>query len=104
MIELLQPYRQGKDDDEPLFERYGSVKGAGNASSAMRKHFQKVVSNMKKTPYSARHTLKDALRNSGCDSELIDAIYGHAGKTVGSKYGSGYNLPIMRDALEKVWS
>jgi len=103
MIELLQPYRQGKDDDEPLFDRYGSVKGAGNASSAMRKHFQKVVSNKKKTPYSARHTLKDALRNSGCDSELIDAIYGHAGKTVGSKYGSGYNLPIMRDALEKVW-
>ena len=103
MLELLQPYRQGKDDDEPLFDRYGSVKGAGNASSAMRKHFQKVVSDKKKTPYSARHTLKDALRNSGCDSELIDAIYGHAGKTVGSKYGSGYNLPIMRDALEKVW-
>ena len=103
MIELLQPYRQGKDDDEPLFDRYGSVKGAGNASSAMRKHFQKVVSDKKKAPYSARHTLKDALRNTGCDSELIDAIYGHAGKTVGSKYGSGYNLPIIRDALEKVW-
>jgi len=103
IIKLLQPYRQGKDDDEPLFDRYGSDKGAGNASSAMRKHFQKVVSNKKKTPYSARHTLKDALRNSGCDSELIDAIYGHAGKTVGSKYGSGYNTDIMRDALEKVW-
>ncbi|MDB9804110.1 tyrosine-type recombinase/integrase [Amylibacter sp.] len=103
MIKLLQPYRQGKDDDEPLFDRYGSVKGAGNASSAMRKHFQKVVSNKKKTPYSARHTLKDALRNSGCDSELIDAIYGHAGKTVGSRYGLGFNTDIMRDALEKVW-
>ena len=104
MIKLLQPYRQGKDDSEPLFDRYGSVKGAGNASSAMRKHFQKVVSNKKKTPYSARHTLKDALRNSGCDSELIDAIYGHAGKTVGSRYGAGYNTDIMRDALKKVWN
>lgn len=104
MIELLQPYRQGKDDNEPLFDRYGHGKGSANASSAMRKHFKKVITDKKKTPYSARHTLKDALRNSGCDSELIDAIYGHAGKTVGSNYGSGYNTDIMRDALKKVWN
>jgi len=104
MIELLQPLRQGKDDTDALFDSYGNNKGSGNASSAMRKHFRKVISDEKKVPYSARHTLKDALRNSGVDGDLIDGILGHTGKTSGSRYGSGYNASIMRDALLKVWN
>ena len=104
MIELLQPLRQGKDDTDALFDSYGNNKGSGNASSAMRKHFRKVITDEKKVPYSARHTLKDALRNSGVDGDLIDGILGHTGKTSGSRYGSGYNTDIMRTALEKVWS
>lgn len=103
MIELLQPYRQGKDDNEPLFDRYGHDTGSANASSAMRKHFRKVITHERKVPYSARHTMEDALRNSGCDSNLIDAIIGHTTGTVSSRYGQGYNTDIMRDALEKVW-
>ena len=104
MIELIQPYRQGKDDNEPLFDRYGHATGSGNASSAMRKHFRKVITHEKKVPYSARHTMEDALRNSGCDSNLIDAIIGHTTGTVSSRYGSGYNTNVMRDALLKVWN
>ena len=48
--------------------------------------------------------MKDALRNVGIDGDMIDAILGHSGQSVGSRYGSGYNTDIMRDALEKVWS
>ena len=48
--------------------------------------------------------MKDSLRNSGCDSQLIDAILGHSSGTVGSRYGSGYNTDVMRDALLKVWN
>jgi integrase len=70
----------------------------------MRKHFRKVITHKKKVPYSARHTMEDALRNSGCDSNLIDAIIGHTTGTVSSRYGSGYNTDIMRDALLKVWN
>lgn len=104
MIDMLQPYRQGKDDNDPLFDRYGHATGSGNASSAMRKHFRKVITHKKKVPYSARHTMEDALRNSGCDSNLIDAIIGHTTGTVSSRYGSGYNTNVMRDALLKVWN
>ena len=70
----------------------------------MRKHFRKVITHEKKVPYSARHTMEDALRNSSCDSNLIDAIIGHTTGTVSSRYSSGYNTDIMRDALEKVWN
>ena len=104
LIEALQPLRQGKDDNEPVFPKYATPSGNNKLSDDMNRLRRTAVNVEKKTIHSLRHTMKDNLRNSGCDSQLIDAILGHSSGTVGSKYGSGYNTDIMRDALEKVWN
>ena len=104
LIEALQPLRQGKDDNEPIFPKYATLAGNNKLSDDLNRLRRKAVNVKKKTIHSLRHTMKDSLRNSGCDSQLIDAILGHSSGTVGSKYGSGYNTDIMRDALEKVWN
>ncbi|MDB4080928.1 tyrosine-type recombinase/integrase [Amylibacter sp.] len=103
LIEALQLLRQGKDDNEPVFPKYAIPSGNNKLSDDMNRLRRKAVNVEKKTIHSLRHTMKDSLRNSGCDSQLIDAILGHSSGTVGSNYGSGYNTDIMRDALEKVW-
>ena len=104
LIELLQPHRQNKDDADALFSAYGTPTGADALSASLRKHLRTVVKEKRKVPYSLRHSMKDALRNVGADGELIDAILGHAGQTVGSRYGSGYNIEVLREVLNKVWS
>ena len=104
LIKAIQPLRQGKDDNEPVFPKYSKPFGNNKLSDDMNRLRRTAVNVEKKTIHSLRHTMKDNLRNSGCDSQLIDAILGHSSGTVGSKYGSGYNTDIMRDALEKVWN
>jgi len=103
LIELLQPHRQNKDDADALFSAYGTPTGADALSASLRKYLRTVIKEKRKVPYSLRHSMKDALRNVGADGDVIDAILGHAGQSVGSRYGSGYNTDIMRSALEKVW-
>ena len=104
LIEALQPLRQGKDDNEPIFPKYATPAGNNKLSDDLNRLRRKAVNVKKKTIHSLRHTMKDSLRNSGCDSQLIDAILGHSSGTVGSRYGSGYNTDSMRDALLKVWN
>jgi integrase len=103
LVGLLQPHRQNKDDDAALFSSYGTPTGADALSASLRKHLRTVIKEKRKVPYSLRHSMKDALRNIGIDGDMIDAILGHSGQSVGSRYGSGYNTDIMRKALEKVW-
>ena len=103
LIELLQPHRQNKDDADALFSAYGTPTGADALSASLRKYLRTVIKEKRKVPYSLRHSMKDALRNVGIDGDMIDAILGHSGQSVGSRYGSGYNTDIMRSALEKVW-
>ena len=103
LIELLQPHRQNKDDADALFSAYGTQTGADALSASLRFHLRTVIKEKRKVLYSARHTMKDALRNSGCDGQLIDAVLGHSSGTVASRYGSGYNTDVMRGALTKVW-
>ena len=103
LVGLLQSHRQNKDDDDALFSSYGTPTGADALSASLRKHLRTVIKEKRKVPYSLRHSMKDALRNVGIDGDMIDAILGHSGQSVGSRYGSGYNTDIMRKALEKVW-
>ena len=104
LVGLLQPHRQNKDDDDALFSSYGTPTGADALSASLRKYLRTVIKEKRKVPYSLRHSMKDALRNVGIDGDMIDAILGHSGQSVGSRYGSGYNTDIMRKALEKVWN
>ena len=73
LIEALQPLRQGKDDNEPVFPKYATPSGNNKLSDDMNRLRRKAVNLEKKTIHSLRHTMKDSLRNSGCDSQLCPA-------------------------------
>jgi integrase len=69
----------------------------------LMKRLRKVVKDPKKSIHSLRHSMKDALRNSGCPDELGKALLGHADGSVAARYGSGYTLDVLRQAMEKAW-
>jgi intergrase/recombinase len=48
-----------------------------------------------------RHLMRDRLRQVGCPSEVIDAIEGWAQRSIGEKYGSGYDLANKATWLER---
>ena len=102
-LDALQVLRQGKEDNDPIFTRYARPRGADSASQMLMKRLRKVVKDPKKTLHSLRHSMKDALRNSGCPEELGKALLGHSDGSVASRYGSGYTLDVMREAIEKAW-
>jgi integrase len=100
-LEALQGLRQGKEGGDAIFTRYARPRGADSASQMLMKRLRKVVKDNKKTVHSLRHSMKDALRNSGCPEELAKALLGHSDGSVASRYGSGYTLDVMREALAK---
>ena len=102
-LETLQVLRQGKEADEAIFTRYARPRGADSASQMLMKRLRKLVKDPKKSIHSLRHAQADALRNSGCPEELKKAIQGHSDSSVASKYGSGFTLDVMREALAKTW-
>ena len=102
-LAAIQELRQGKDDDQPIFGSYARPNGNTALSATLMKHLRKVITTKQKSIHSLRHKMKDDLRNTGCDSSLADAILGHTTAGVGSRYGSGYNPEVMRQALMKVW-
>ncbi len=102
-LEALQVLRQGKEDEDAIFTRYTRPRGADSASRTCQKRLRKVVKDPKKTLHSLRHSMKDALRNSGCPEELGKAILGHSDGSVASRYGSGFTLDVLRQATEKAW-
>ena len=99
----LQAQRLGKEDHEPIFPKYARANGNTALSATVMKHFRQIIKNPRKSAHSLRHTMKDNLRNTGCDSSLADAILGHTTAGVGARYGSGYSAEVMRDALAKIW-
>ena len=102
-LEALQVLRQGKEDGEAIFTRYARSRGADSASQMLMKRLRKVVKDPKKTIHSLRHSMKDSLRNSSCPEELGKALLGHSDGSVAARYGSGFTLEVMREALAKTW-
>jgi len=101
-LALLQEYRQGKDDSDPLFTAYARPNGNTALSATLMKTVRKVIKEKRKSLHSLRHSMKDALRNTGCHEELSKAILGHSDGSVAGRYGSGYDIASMRQALVKV--
>ena len=91
-----------QSDEGYLYPRYlkdGTCR-ATHASNALGKWLKK---NFGLTAHSLRHTFRDRLRASGCPLELIDQIGGWSSiGTIGSKYGQGYELDVVRDQLDAV--
>jgi integrase len=86
-----------------LFPRYASDNDirATHASNTINKWISETLG-IEKTTHSARHTMKDLLRNSGCSEQIAKALLGHGTRSVSDQYGSGFTLQRLRDALELV--
>ncbi|PCH72233.1 MAG: integrase [Rhodobacteraceae bacterium] len=100
-VEALQEHRQGKQDEDPIFARYGRVGGNTAASAAMMKHFRSVIPDRKKSLHSLRHKKKDDLRAVECPEEISKVLLGHSNTDVSARYGSGYTLEILRDWMDQ---
>ncbi|MFZ7090816.1 tyrosine-type recombinase/integrase [Primorskyibacter sp. 2E233] len=101
VVAALQELRQGKEEGDAIFERYGRPGGNTAASALMMKRFRKVIPDPKKSLHSLRHKKKDDLRRVGCPEEISKAILGHSNAEVAARYGSGYGLDSLRDWMDK---
>ena len=52
--------------------------------------------------HSFRHSLRDRLRAVQCPSDIVDAIGGWSTSGVGQSYGSGYNLEVKCQWMNKI--
>jgi len=48
-----------------------------------------------------RHLHADACRAAGVRPEIADPIHGHSSGNVSARYGSGYPLEVLAEAVEK---
>ena len=82
-------------------DKYGKL--TQNWSKWFGRYLRRIgITDSSKVFHSYRHGLKDALRNSGVDEAISDAITGHSSVSVGRSYGSGYSLTILNNAVQKV--
>ena len=76
-----------------LFPAYCSTAAVkSNSASASLNKWLKTNVSKEAVVHSMRHLMRDRLRQVGCPSEVIDAIGGWAQRSIGEKYGSGYDL------------
>jgi integrase len=101
---VREAYKAAQDTGEKtLFPRYSTGKGATSVSAVRCKVVRRYVSQDKKlVPYSARHLMMDALKNSGANETIRNEILGHTSGKVSEVYGAGYALVMLSSALQKV--
>ena len=90
-------------DGDFLFSRYlkdGTIR-ATHASNALNRWVKQRFDGL--TAHSLRHTMRDRLRAVCTPLELIDQIGGWSSvNSIGSQYGEGYSIEMVREYLEKV--
>jgi integrase len=86
-----------------LFPRYAADDNikATHASNTIGKWLGTALK-IDKTIHSARHAMRDRLRNAGVPKEIQDILGGWGKRTIGQGYGEGYSLVVLRDHLQKV--
>jgi integrase len=51
------------------------------------------------TTHSARHAFADAARRAKVEPEIISRLLGHSAGTMTARYGSGYDLKALHEAV-----
>lgn len=79
----------------------------GYASSRFSKWFGRFldhagVKGSRLSFHSFRHAMKDAMRAANIDDAIQKIILGHVDQSMSGRYGSGYPLAVLRDAIAKV--
>ena len=78
------------------FPRYvdGMICNSNSASAALNKWMKPIVP-QNCVVHSFRHSFRDRLRKAGAPTEITDVLGGWAGKSIGQKYGNGYELSVL---------
>jgi len=89
-----------------LFPDVPLAKSDGTYSSTFSKRFRHFLDNLgikhkKISFHSFRHSFEDACRDSGIAQEVTDALQGHAQKGMAGRYGNGFSLEVLSEAM---WS
>jgi len=85
------------------FPRYTTEEAcnAASASAALNKWMKPHVPE-DCVVHSFRHSMRDRLRAVECPPDIIDAIGGWSGKTIGQGYGEGYPLAVLHKWIAKM--
>jgi integrase len=86
-----------------LFGRYAQDNNirATHASNTINKWFAQTLG-IPKTTHSARHSMKDRLRDAGVARDLVEELMGHGTRSVADSYGQGFSLQRKSEAMAKV--
>lgn len=95
-VEILQRQRHNIF----LFKTYTNHEGcsSNSCSATLNKWLKSHVPNI--VIHSFRHSFRDRLRNANVQSEMIDQLGGWSNRSVGQRYGVGYNLTVMAEAMK----
>jgi integrase len=76
---------------------------SGGFSKSFSRYLERIGIKTKKTSFhSLRHTFEDACRAATINGEIMDALQGHAEGGQRDRYGSGYPIGILNDALQRI--
>ncbi len=86
-----------------LFPRYTSDTAikATHASNTLNQWLREHLK-LTKTTHSLRHSMQDRLRDAGVPVDIREVLLGHGSRSVGERYGQGFSLEVLRDAMTKV--
>jgi site-specific recombinase XerD len=82
----------------PRFARDGNIR-ASQASTKINSWLSRLE--IPRTIHSARHAMKDALRDAGIQEEMAKALMGHGKRSIADSYGAGFSLARKAEALAK---
>lgn len=79
----------------------------GYYSSVYSKRFRQLLDGLgikhsKNAFHSFRHSFEDACRASGISRDVMNALQGHAESGMSGRYGSGYHLATLAEAIERL--
>lgn len=60
------------------------------------------ITDKRKVFHSFRHAFKDACRDAEIEEAIHDALTGHTTASIGRRYGSGYNIPVLNNAIQQI--
>lgn len=101
---VSQLVAKGEPNREALLTQYFGGRGGDNLGGLIKRRLAKAgYSHI--TSHCWRHSMKDLLlREALISTEIADALQGHGRLTEGSKYGRGFRLEPLSNALEKAYA
>ena len=101
-LDYVNSLPQGRLFPDLKPDRFGSP--GGTATKQLGRWTRSLgIKDPRKVPnHSWRHRFKDLCRDAGVEKAVNDALMGQASSDVGDRYGSGYSLKTLAQAIEKI--